>query len=193
VAGVFPLKEVPLFALGGHTGLKWLVLSIWLFCVIAAVLMRKWRPSLVFFCITVALTALVVALFKMNSAHSCPWDLSEFGGAAGWFPLFDSPAPPAGPGNCWPGGHAAGGFSLVAGYFAFRGSHRSAARIALAAALVLGALMSYVQIARGAHFLSHNLWSLWVAWFCSLVSFLIWRMLRVPSGNDSVVDESLRG
>lgn len=183
VAGAFPFKDAPLFASGGHTGLKWLVLSVWLFAAAAAASMRQWRSPLVFFCLTVALTTLMVALLKMTSAHSCPWDLREFGGAVDWFPLFDWPAFPAGPGHCWPGGHAAGGFSLIAGYFALRGNHRIAARIALVAALGLGALMSFAQIARGAHFLSHNLWSFWIAWFCSLICFWVWRAyLRAGSG-----------
>lgn len=181
VAGIFPLKDVPLYALGGHAGLKWLVLCIWASGVVAAVFMRKWRSPLVFFCATVALTTLVVALLKMASAHSCPWDLRGFGGAADWFPLFDVPVLP-GPGHCWPGGHAAGGFSLIAGYFAVRASHRLIAGIALAAALSLGLLMSFVQVARGAHFLSHNLWSFWIAWFCSLICLWGW---RVYAGQDA--------
>jgi len=184
VAGTFPLRDAPLWASGGHTGLKWLVLSVWLFAGGAAVFTRQWRSPLVLFCITVALTTLIVALLKMASAHSCPWDLRGFGGVIDWFPLFDPPASPAGPGHCWPGGHAAGGFSLLAGYFAFRGHHRMVARIALGVALGLGALMSYVQIVRGAHFLSHNLWSLWIGWFCSLGCYLIWPV-SAPNGSGS--------
>ncbi len=182
VSGGFPLKDRPLFAVGGHTGLKWLVLLIWFSGAVAAaasarvVSLREWRSPLVFFCITVVLTASVVALLKMNSAHSCPWDFRGFGGAADWFPLFDLPTSLAGPGHCWPAGHAVGGFSLIAGYFAFRGSHRYIAGIALAAAVGLGLLMSFVQVARGAHFLSHNLWSFWIAWFCTMMSFLMWRL-----------------
>lgn len=175
-SGGFPLRDVALFAVLGHAGLKWLVLSIWASAAVAAVFMREWRSPLLFFCLTVALTTLAVALLKMASTHSCPWDLRGFGGAADWFPLFDRTASP-GPGHCWPGGHAAGGFSLLAGYFAVRCHHRTAACFVLAAALGLGVLMSWVQIARGAHFLSHNLWSLWLAWFCSLAGFCIWRMM----------------
>jgi membrane-associated PAP2 superfamily phosphatase len=176
VAGVFPFRDTPLFAVAGHTGLKWLVLFFWFAAAVSAVFIRQWRSPLVFFCIAVAVTTAVAALLKMASAHSCPWDLRDFGGTADWFPLFDGPTSLPGPGHCWPGGHAAGGFSLMAGYFVFRGSHPVVARIVLAVALGLGALMSYVQMARGAHFLSHNLWSLWIAWFCSLAVFLMWRM-----------------
>lgn len=191
VAGIFPLKDAPLLVSGGHTGLKWLVLSVWLLAAAAAVFIRQWRSPLVFFCITVVLTTLMVALLKKASAHSCPWDLRGFGGVIDWFPLFGLPASPAGPGHCWPGGHAAGGFSLLAGYFAFRGHHRVIACIALGVALVLGVLMSYVQIARGAHFLSHNLWSLWICWFCSLSGYLIWRVSApTDSGSDDAAGVS---
>lgn len=180
--GTFPLKDMPVFAVAGHTGLRWLALLIWCSAVVIAVAsiwaapLREWRSMLIFFCVTVALTTLFVALLKMASAHSCPWDLQGFGGTAHWFPLFDTPVSDSGPGRCWPGGHSAGGFSLMAGYFAFRRNHRAIARMALVFALGLGALMSFVQMARGAHFLSHCLWSLWIAWFCSLVGFLIWRL-----------------
>jgi membrane-associated PAP2 superfamily phosphatase len=34
--------------------------------------------------------------------------------------------------------------------------------------------MSLVQVIRGAHFLSHNLWSLWIVWaVCSIGYFLL--------------------
>lgn len=180
--GTFPLRDMPAFAVAGHTGLRWLALLIWCCSVVIAVAgiwvmpLREWRSPLIFFCVTVALTTLLAALLKTASAHSCPWDLQDFGGAARWFPLFDTPAFGSGPGRCWPGAHAAGGFSLIAGYFAFRRNHRVIARTALVFALSLGALMSFVQVARGAHFLSHCLWSLWIAWLCSLACFSIWRL-----------------
>ncbi len=195
VSGTFPFRDAPLWAVGGHTGLKWLVLCIWFSSAVAAVFIREWRSPLVFFCVTVAFTTLIVALLKMTSAHSCPWDLQGFGGAADWFPLFDLPASLTGPGHCWPGGHAAGGFSLIAGYFAFRGKHRFITYIALAVALSLGVMMAFVQIARGAHFLSHNLWSFWISWFCSFLSFLIWRACARPGSGerDPGIDGFQRG
>lgn len=188
-AGIFPLREMPVFAVAGHTGLRWLALFIWCSSVVIAVAsiwvaaLREWRPPLIFFCVTVALTTLLAALLKMTSAHSCPWDLQGFGGTAHWFPLFDAPVFGSGPGRCWPSGHSAGGFSLMAGYFALCRNHRAIARIALVVALGLGALMSFVQVARGAHFLSHCLWSLWIAWFCSLACFSVWRLNRRSAGR----------
>ena len=182
-AGVFPLKDTPLLAGGGHTALRWVAVLVWLSSVALALAggrvaaLRSWRASLVFFFVTVAVATVSVTLIRYASAHSCPWDLRIFGGSALWFPLFDAPGPAPGPGRCWPGGHAAGGFSLLAGYFALRDEHQALARVVLVLALGLGLVMSLVQMARGAHFLPHNLWSLWIAWFCAAMGYLVWRRL----------------
>lgn len=40
--------------------------------------------------------------------------------------------------------------------------------------LALGTVMGAVQMMRGAHFLSHNLWTLWVVWAaCFAIDVLI--------------------
>jgi membrane-associated PAP2 superfamily phosphatase len=179
----FPLKDAALLAQGGHTALRWVAVLVWISAVALAVAGRKvaalrpWRASLGFFSVIVVVVTVSVTLIRHASAHSCPWDLRIFGGSALWFPLFDAPGPAPGPGHCWPGGHAAGGFSLLAGYFALRDGHQALARVVLALALGLGLVMSLVQMARGAHFLTHNLWSLWIAWFCAAMGYLVWRRL----------------
>jgi len=181
VLGRFPLKDAPLLAQAGHTGLRWLVLAVWSCAVVFAAVSwrlpawREWRPRLTYFALAVAATTLAASLLKTMSAHSCPWDLAVFGGQAHWFPLLGTPDGAPGPGRCWPGAHAAGGFALLAGYFALRDGHRTAAWTALGSALALGALMSLVQVARGAHLLTHNLWSLWLAWLCCFAGYLAWR------------------
>jgi membrane-associated PAP2 superfamily phosphatase len=56
------------------------------------------------------------------------------------------------------------GFSLLAFYFVWRRARPARARRLLAAALAVGAAFAYAQTARGAHFLSHDLVSLALAW-----------------------------
>lgn len=70
-----------------------------------------------------------------------------------------------GSGHCFPAGHASAGFSFVSGWFAFRraGQRRLAGRW-LGAALAAGLLLGLAQQARGAHFMSHTLWSAWLCW-----------------------------
>lgn len=114
---------------------------------------------------TALAASLVIFLLKSASATSCPWDITEFGGAAqhlshwtGWF------VADGGGGHCFPAGHATTGFAFVGGYFALR---RQMPRIAwawLVVALITGFALGAGQQLRGAHFISHTLWTAWVCW-----------------------------
>lgn len=106
----------------------------------------------------------VVSVLKSFSDRPCPWDTLEYGGSLPHLPLWQSLPAGMKPGHCFPGGHASGGFGLLV--FWFWGLQHSPRRAALlwAGALLLGMLMGWSQVVRGAHFLSHNLWSAWVCW-----------------------------
>lgn len=179
-SGRFPLKHHVLFELAGHEGLRWVSIAAWLLTGLAWALcrlvpaLRPWSRPWGFMFLAILVSTFAVSGLKNLSAHSCPWSLETFGGEARWFALFSPPPADAGPGHCWPGGHASGGFALLAGYFAFRARHLRVARAWLVAGLALGAIMSAVQIARGAHFLTHNLWSLWVVWASLLACHALW-------------------
>lgn len=109
------------------------------------------------------LAAFAVSALKGFSVTSCPWDLQAFGGVARyvshWSGLVDG-----GAGHCFPAGHAAAGFAYVSGYFAFRRHDAVLARRWLLAALAAGFLLGLAQQLRGAHFMSHTLWTAWICW-----------------------------
>lgn len=175
----FPLRDTWALTALGHEGLKYAVLVFWCACLGWALLPRRWagdwRGAARHAALGMALTAVVVTTLKQASAHSCPWDLAAYGGSAEWFAPFASlPANP-GPGRCLPAGHPAAGFALFALYFALRDAHPSAARIGLAAAWLVGLIASAVQVARGAHFVSHALWTAWIAWAVNLALYLALR------------------
>jgi membrane-associated PAP2 superfamily phosphatase len=119
---------------------------------------------------------IVVVLKEINSIH-CPWDLKRFGGYAEpvrlWFVARTYAA------RCFPGGHAAGGFSLIALAFAARaaGNSRWYGR-GLIATIAAGNLFSLVRIAQGAHFLSHNLWSAAIDWCAAALVFTVFLRSR---------------
>lgn len=107
----------------------------------------------------------LVSLLKAASHTSCPWDLHEFGGIArhlshwsGWL------GTDGGPGRCFPAGHASTGFAFTGGYFALREDLPGLARTWLAAALSAGLALGVAQQLRGAHFMSHTLWTGWLCW-----------------------------
>lgn len=107
----------------------------------------------------------VISLLKTGSHTSCPWDLHEFGGVAryashwaGWL------GADGGAGQCFPAGHATSGFAFLGGYFAWRGQAPQVARRWAAAALLAGVGLGVAQQLRGAHFMSHTLWTGWLCW-----------------------------
>lgn len=166
----FPLRISPGLIFWGHTVLQAITVWAWVLCIGLAIasnwiaVLRPWRRVLTVFVVMAGVAAYIVQTLKGASVHSCPWDINTFGGQAAWFPLFEKANNLTGPGRCWPGGHASGGFAIGAAYFALRESKRQLARWMLALGLAFGVVMSLVQMARGAHFLSHNLWSLWLVW-----------------------------
>lgn len=145
----FPLKDAWLLSAAGHTGLKWLMVAFWACCL---ALGGAWRRGAIY----MAVIALAVLLLKRYSPYSCPWDLVEYGGSK----------PDAG--GCLPAAHPLSGFALFGLWAALRLQRPRAARAALAAAWLIGLLAGAVQLARGAHFASHVLWTAWVAWAVTL-------------------------
>lgn len=76
-----------------------------------------------------------------------------------------------GPGHCFPSGHAVAAFAFFAMYFLWRGHDPRLARRWLAGVLAAGAVFGFAQLARGAHYPSHTLWSAWICWtICVAVS-----------------------
>lgn len=115
-----------------------------------------------------AVIPLATAGIKMLTARYCPWDLVEFGGYAPYLGLFD-PAP-AGikAGQCFPAGHASTGFLWIVWAVALRPAGQRTARRALILGLLAGAILGTARMLQGAHFLSHTLWTLWLAWAVSV-------------------------
>lgn len=119
--------------------------------------------------VTALLAAAAVVWLKSFSAVSCPWDLKEFGGQgyyqSHWANFFH---PDGGSGACFPAGHAVNGFAFIGSYFALRHAAPKAARWCLAAAIAVGFGLGLAQQLRGAHFMSHTLWSGLLCWYVAL-------------------------
>ena len=133
------------------------------------------RGTAIYLLATIALAWGLVGLLKHVTNVPCPWSLLGFGGERPHVGLF-SPRPAGfGPAACFPGAHSASGFALFAFYFAFRDRRPRRARLLLAIATLIGAIFAFGQEARGAHFLSHDVSSAFLAWFVALGTYLVWR------------------
>ncbi len=155
-----------------------------LYVLTVSVLPQVWRKKMpllgglpraanaMFFVMLMTPAALVSAL-KSQSVPFCPWDEAGLGGFAPayhwWQPLFENMTGKFG--RCWPAGHASAGFSLLAVYFFARHFAPKLAVKALVFALSMGLVMGLAQQVRGAHFMSHTLWTAWLAWAtCGLLA-----------------------
>lgn len=131
---------------------------------------------------TTLFAAFLVSVLKAGSQTSCPWDLADFGGFAHYASHW-SLQPDGGSGRCFPAGHASSGFAFVGGYFAFRPSEPRTARRWLAAAAAAGLLLGLAQQWRGAHFMSHTLWTALVCWAAAWALDALWpRAPRAEGG-----------
>jgi len=125
------------------------------------------RPALYFF-LSLGLSIGVVGLLKAVTNVDCPRDLTEFGGAFPFVHLFADRPDALRHAQCFPAAHASSGYALVALYFVLRERSRWASRLGLAAGLVMGLIFGIAQQSRGAHFVSHDVWSAWLVWTISL-------------------------
>jgi membrane-associated PAP2 superfamily phosphatase len=108
--------------------------------------------------------AAAVGILKHMSSHACPWDLALFGGTVAYQPLFGGAVASQAIHGCSPAAHPLVGYAwLGIGFALMPGAQRAAWRAWLIA-FVLGTCCGIVQIMRGAHFLSHVLWSAWTVW-----------------------------
>lgn len=119
---------------------------------------------------SVWLALLLVVVLKHVSHTSCPWDLAVFGGNAQHLSHWTWDRTDGGPGHCFPAGHASTGFAFVAGTFWLAPQHPALARRWWVAAVLAGLVLGVAQQLRGAHFMSHTLWSGWLCWAVGVLS-----------------------
>ena len=125
---------------------------------------REHREALLFTSIATLTAAAIVGALKHFSSHACPWDLAVFGGSAPYHPLLGAAVSGASIDGCFPAAHPLAGYAWLAVGFALYPITRRGTWQAWALAFALGTLFGAVQILRGAHFLSHVLWSAWIVW-----------------------------
>jgi membrane-associated PAP2 superfamily phosphatase len=148
-------------------------------------LLKPWKRELGCMVLSMALSTSFVTPVKVGTSVQCPWSLKEFGGQETYSELL-SPRPPTDkPGRCWPGGHAATGFTLFALFFVFRDRKPRLAKAGLIFAASLGTVFSIGRMLQGAHFFSHNIWTAVFCWLLCLGAYYF--VLYRPAKKEDVV------
>jgi membrane-associated PAP2 superfamily phosphatase len=157
-----------------HDGARkfaWLLLGV-MICVAVFARQHGLRNSARWAVAGTLMAILVVQWLKWISATSCPWDLHLFGGQADLVSHWNWRINDGGPGRCFPAGHASTAFALLPAWVALR-RHMRYPLFALGIVVFVGLTLGMVQVLRGAHFVSHVMWSgsvcLLVAWITGVV------------------------
>lgn len=159
----------------------WLLLGIWW---PVGVLRRLPRTARINWLVSLLFGVALINVLKHSSLTSCPWDLTEFGGAATHLSHWAWGRADGGPGRCFPAGHASAAFAFIGGFFALRPVSPRLARACLALVVAGGLVLGAAQQLRGAHFMSHTLWTAWLCWVSAWAIDAAGRFLApVPQGE----------
>lgn len=140
-----------------------------------ALLECRMRRALVVVAASAALVPVAIGAIKSGSIHHCPWNLARYGGYAPYLRIFDGLPRHMSPGHCFPAGHASSALWIPSIAVYWLPERPAKAWGLFAAGLVPGLVLGLAQQARGAHFLTHTLWSVWIA---AAIITLLSRLVR---------------
>lgn len=134
--------------------------------------LRSWRRGLGYVLVSALLAGLAVNLLKRVTHMDCPWDLLRYGGEYPYTGLFEAHPGTFRHGACFPAGHASAGYSWLGLWLLARDKLPKWRWSVLGAVLLLGAVFGIAQQLRGAHFLSHDLWTLAICWTVAVLVYV---------------------
>lgn len=141
---------------------------------------RPYRKGLYYVLVSALITVAIVNLMKEYSAQDCPWDLARYGGENRYVSLFAEPIAGQSSGGCFPAGHASGAYCWLGLFFLARRFRPQWRFKVLGGVLSLGVTFGIAQQLRGAHFVSHDLWTLYIGWMSAcLCYFYLFRIERI--------------
>ena len=187
----FALRDSVWLELLGHEGARLAPLLVGIVGVVGGIAgfwsarLADWRLVLLTLGVAVVLSTVAINGMKARTTQQCPLTIQEFGGETPYAVNVAKPfwaRSPGDAGHCLPSGHAGGGYSLLALYFAGWASGRPGwRRRGLMIGVAAGLLFSLVRIAQGAHFASATVWSAAVCWtVCAIVFLPLLQRLSTP-------------
>ncbi len=126
---------------------------------------QKYRKPLLYFLCAAISGPFFVGILKHITHIYTPWDIIPFSGPLPYIHLFDAVPEGLPVGEAFPAGHASGGYAFVSLYFFLHQLGVSKEKYGLAAGVFLGAIFGFAQQARGAHFPSHDLFTMAICWY----------------------------
>ena len=134
--------------------------------------LKKYSKALLFLFLASVSGPGLIAFLKGSTHIYCPWSLKVFGGDKPYIHLLDTVDSSLSVGHCFPGGHSGGGFAFICLYYFFIVVKPKYRFYGLGLGFFIGTVFALTQEMRGAHFLSHDIFSLFICWFLSSLLFV---------------------
>lgn len=160
--------------------------------------LHRHRLDFFFVIIAFALSTGVIHYLKSHTSIYCPVETTLYGGSEmhkEWFENF-SLWSKAGPGRCWPGGHASSAFSMFAIYFIARRYRWQYSKALLGGVILLGLIYGTTRVLQGWHYMSHTFWAgifVWLSTFLVALLFYGRSALQQPVHRSSKTNASIIG
>jgi len=147
--------------------------------------LKQFKWSFLYIALCLAIIPTVIASMKYVTNTYCPWDNERYGGSVPYVKVIE-PYPDdfmqSSKGKCFPAAHPSGGFALFCLFFV------SLKRIYKLSGLLfpflLGWTMGIYQMLKGAHYLSHNLATFFIALIlCSVIYKVMFSLRKVQNAN----------
>lgn len=137
------------------------------------------RYGKIVFLVSLLLGTACVSFLKHFMNADCPWDLLQYGGNKPFMPFYRYDTSSFSSSHCFPSGHASSAFTWISLYF-YTSIYCPKLRFkVLAAILIVGFGFGLSQQFRGAHFISHDLYSLLV---CLIVNIVVYKLAFRKTG-----------
>lgn len=138
--------------------------------------LSPYRKGLYHVLCSALITVAIVNVMKETTGVDCPWDLSRYGGEQAYVSLFGQIPEGQEAGRCFPAGHASGAFCWFGLFFLAR-LYRPQWRFPiLAGVIVVGLVFGIAQQLRGAHFISHDVWTVYISWMSAALCYYLLRL-----------------
>lgn len=144
------------------------------------------RMRLRIIALAAALEPALILTLKGRSNMHCPWGIDRFGGSHPYLRLLDVIPDGWQAGHCFPAGHASVAMWLPVLAVLWLPDDPRRATFVFFGGIGAGFLLGWVQQMRGQHFLTHTLWTMWLA--SALVVALIAIFSRQIRGGGRIND-----
>jgi len=130
----------------------------------------EYKPGLFIVLYSCLAVPLIVGGLKAVTNTPCPRDITRYGGATPYVTVLEKYPETFRQGEkveCYPAGHASGGFALLSLYFLFKRKRNR--HIAFVSVFVMSWMIGTYKMMIGDHFLSHTVATMLLAWLVILI------------------------